>query len=212
MDGSGKSTLADTIRRHLEQGGEPVEPAWIGLASDGRLLDRLAMPLKRVLRPARSTADPAAALDPSARRAAAPTAAGAAGRTGVVARGWIVVAGLTARGLRRAGRRRRAGATVLCDRWLTDALVDLELRYGRHRAAEALLARLAPRVDLALLLTVEAETAGRRKPGDRAPAVLERMKRLYARNGARTGATVLDGRRGADVVSREALALVDALR
>jgi len=39
------------------------------------------------------------------------------------------------------------------------------LRYGRHRAAKALLVALARRPDLALLLTVDAETAALRKPG-----------------------------------------------
>lgn len=209
MDGSGKSTLADTVRAHLEQRGEPVELAWVRVASEGDLLSRVAGPVKRLLGRAGSTADPVAAGDTEAGATRAPGPQ----RSGPVAWTWVLlVAALTARGLRRAGRRRRAGATVMCDRWVTDALVDLELRYGRHRAADALVRALAPRPDLAVLLAVDADTAARRKPGDQAPAVLVRMERLYGEKAARAGATVLDGRRPPDDVAREALALVGRLR
>lgn len=209
MDGSGKSTLADTVRTHLEERGRPVELAWVRVASQGDALDRLAGLVKRLLRREGSTADPVAAGDLQAGGGgAAPPP-----RSGLVAWGWILlVAAFTGRGLRRAGRRRRAGATVMCDRWVTDALVDLELRYGRHRAADALVRALAPRADLAVLLEVDAGTAGARKPGDQAPAVLRRMEALYGEKARTSGATVLDARRAPGEVAREALALVDGLR
>lgn len=213
MDGSGKSTLADTVIEHLEGAGQPVELAWVRVASEGQVLERVATPVKRLLRREGSTADPVAAADRLEREAVQGQPTEEGGRTGAVAWAWVlVVAAFTARGLRRANRRRCAGATVMCDRWLTDALVDLELRYGRHRAAEALLRRLAPRADLALLLTVDAETAAGRKPGDQSPAVLARMEDLYAEKGARTNVTILDARRPPDAVAQEAIALVDGLR
>jgi thymidylate kinase len=68
---------------------------------------------------------------------------------------------------------------VVCDRWVTDSLVDLRLRYGSHRAAALALSAAVPRPDLGLLLSLDAETAARRHPGDQDPAVLRRAVGLY---------------------------------
>src|SRR5438128_2396999 len=93
----------------------------------------------------------------------------------------LISCGLTSRGI-----------AVVCDRWTCDALVDLELRYGRHRLAEWLLRRATPPADVELVLEIDAETAARRKPGDQPPAVLDRMPALYEQAARSTGARRID--------------------
>jgi hypothetical protein len=90
-----------------------------------------------------------------------------------------VVAAVNARSSRRSARLAQAGVVVVCDRWLTDALVDLELRYGHHRLAAWILRRSTPRADVAILLEIDSATSHARKPGDHALPVLERMAGLY---------------------------------
>jgi hypothetical protein len=101
----------------------------------------------------------------------------------------------------------------VCDRWLVDALVDVEILYGRHRLAEWVLRRATPRADLAVLLETDPATAARRKPGDQSEGVLERMAVRYgavanelgfppAGEAPRAGKVRIDARGGqADVVA-----------
>lgn len=209
MDGAGKSTVAEAIERYLAEAGWPAELAWARLGSEGRLLDRLAWPVKRLLRRKGTTADPIAAGGPTVAKHQERRAA--AGRRGLVTWAWIVaVALINAQSYRRAAKRRRDGISVVCDRWATDAVVDLELRYGRHRLAEAIVRRLPPHPDLLVLLEVDADTALQRKPGDQAERVLAGMERLYA---ARTadGVVRVDARCPADEVRRVVLGLVESL-
>ena len=56
----------------------------------------------------------------------------------------------------------RSGTAVIADRWLTDSLVDLELRYPRHAVAERVLRGLAPSADVDILLEIDAATSARR--------------------------------------------------
>jgi len=93
---------------------------------------------------------------------------------------------------------------VVCDRWTTDALVDLRLRYGRHRLAEWLLKRGIPAADLALYLEVDAATAAARKPGDQPLAVLEAMAGLYGLHVAGRNVTRIDARAERAVVVEQA--------
>lgn len=185
MDGSGKSTAALELVARLDEQGRPAIVSWSRLAADSEVLDLIAAPVRRVLRREGRTAAPEATAafegdvgDAGGDRAEAASRSGAGG---VVEAVWVsVVAAINARSCRRAARHARHGMVVVCDRWLVDALVDLDVRYGRHRAAEWILRRATPRADLAVLLDIDAETSERRKPGDQAPAVLERMAVRYA--------------------------------
>ena len=180
MDGAGKSTAAETLLARLAAAGVPAEMSWARLGSESRLLDGLATPVKRLLRREGTTADPVAAGGPDVGKVQDERES--AGRRRLVSWVWIaIVAWANARSYRDSAAGRRRGVTVVCDRWATDALVDLDLRYGRHALAEAILRRLPPRPDLAILLEIDAESAHARKPGDQAVHVLEGMQQRYAR-------------------------------
>jgi thymidylate kinase len=211
MDGSGKSTLAEALRGHLEARGHPAEYTWARLASDRHILDRIAPPIKRLLGRTGTVGDPVAASGLEAiDRVQDPREA--SGRRTMVSWVWILlVATLTARTHRRATRRRHDGFSVVCDRWVTDALVDLQIRYGRHGLAEAVLRALVPHPDVAILLQIAPETAARRKPGDQAPWALQRMHGLYAERAREDGLRLVDGERPLDEVVREAAGLLDRL-
>jgi thymidylate kinase len=208
IDGSGKTTLAAAIADHLESRGVAATPAWARLASESRLLDRLAVPVKGIVGGRGSVADPEAAESPNLR--AAP-AAPVGQRGGVTGRAWVtIVALVNARSLRAIARARRQGGWLVSDRWLIDSLVDLRVRYGRHPIAESILARAVPRADLSLVLEIDAATAERRKPGDQSRRVLADMSSLYAEV-ARGELVRIDARHPRGDVEREALAHVDAL-
>jgi thymidylate kinase len=190
MDGSGKSTAALELVARLEERGRPAVISWSRLAAESELLDLIAAPVRRVLRRSRPTAaaEATAGLEGLTRGDASAASNGApssdepsGGGGGPVKSVWVaIVAAVNARSSRRSARLARDGVIVVCDRWLVDALVDLELRYGHHRAASWILRRATPHADLAVLLEIDAATSIARKPGDHAPAVLERMAGLYA--------------------------------
>ena len=196
MDGSGKSTAALELVARVEERGRPAVISWSRLAAESELLDLIAAPVRRVLRRSRPTASSEATAglegltrgDASAAPSGTSSAAEPIGRGGAVESVWVaIVAAVNARSSRRSARLARDGVVVVCDRWLVDALVDLELRYGHHRAASWILRRATPRADLAVLLEIDAATSIARKPGDHAPPVLERMAGLYADAAAAVG-------------------------
>jgi len=192
MDGSGKSTAAEVIRGELEARGVPAEIAWARLGMKGALPDRLAETVRTLLRRRGSIADPVASGGPGVREVRDPREA--AGRRRFVSWAWILIVALVSvRSEWRAAALRRQGRTVICDRWTTDAMVDLEVRYGRHRAAERTLSALTPRPDLELLIQIDSLTAARRKPGDQAERVLRAMEAGYKRLVSRPGLTAVDG-------------------
>lgn len=196
MDGAGKSSAAAAVSRHLREAGFPVHHRWHRIGEMDQLA-RVAGPVKRLLRPRRPVAG---SLVHGRRRAHGP-----------VAWAWVAVVALeTARAYALSAGMTRAGLGVICDRWTTDSLVDLEIRYGRHRLAEWLLRAAAPRVDVEILFEVDAATAAARKPDDQPRAVLDRMQELYARAARRTRARRIDATRPLDEVIAEVLAAVDA--
>ena len=169
MDGAGKSTAALDLCEAFTASGRPAVVWWTRLAGDLRVLDAAARMFRRLLRRA------------PAGRGGASTSDAAPPEAGVVDRVWVVaVAASSVLAAWRAARLRRRGLTVVCDRWLVDALVDLRVRYGHHPVAEAVLRRGFPAADMAALLTVDAVTAAARKPGDQTAATLEAMEALYA--------------------------------
>lgn len=178
MDGAGKSTAARTAHASLLAAGLPASLSW------GRFVDtetdvliRLARPVKRLLgdRQAR-VADHVAAGGAAAEHLEAPPSA----RRSILGWGWVaVVAAVNARGYRRVAGATRNGHHLVCDRWLPDSLVDLELRYGRHSLGALILRRAIPRADLNLLLEIDAATAAQRNPGDQSERILRAMERAY---------------------------------
>lgn len=211
MDGAGKSSATEAIERHLRAAGVDAAIAWYRIGEEAEQLNRIALPVKRLLRRSVTIADPIASRSPTETvKRQDPRVA--QGRLGPVAWTWIlIVVAIGVRSYRRTCRLAQAGAAVVCDRWACDSLVDLEVRYGRHRAAAWLLRAAVPRPDVAFLLSIDAETAARRKPGDQALSVLQRMQSLYERAGAELGLTRVDATRPHDAVLADVVARVDAL-
>lgn len=208
MDGAGKSTLTFAIRRHLEARGLPVRDEIVRIGRHTATLDRIARPVKKVLRREGPIADQVAAGDEEAK--ASGRAPDEAPRRGI---GWlwtVVVAIENALACRRIVRGLRS-ESIVTDRWLVDHLVDFELRYGRHPLAGRILRAGVPRADLAFLLDIDAETSLKRKPDDQPPAVLARMERGYAALAPELGLIPVDSRRPRREVEAVVIALVDSL-
>jgi thymidylate kinase len=217
MDGSGKSTATTAIKARLEAASLPAEIVWGRLGGERELLRKISGPVKRVLRQRGTIADPVAVLGASAKESAPDPSPEGRGGGSVPRRlmtwGWIlVVAAVRVRTCRQIAGRRRQGICLVCDRWLADALIDLELRYrGKYRVAERLLRLGIPRPDLAILLEVDAATAARRKPGDQAERLLSKMEGMFAETGRSCGLVPVDARRPQEAVREELERLVDGL-
>lgn len=214
MDGAGKSTTALELAAVFEEQDRPAVILWTRLAGDPRLLDLVARPVRWLLGRGTGVTSSHADLPPQ-------PVAGATGGDQVVPRPgraravdavWVTFVALeTVRGSWRAFGLRRRGLSVICDRWAADALVDLRLRYGRHRVAEWLLTHGIPRPDLVLYLEVDADTAAARKPGDQPLAVLAAMADLYARSVGGRDVVSIDARAERTVVLDRARAALHAV-
>jgi len=210
MDGAGKSSAAEAISLRLAERNVAAEVSWARLGNRSRVLDRIAGPVKRLLKREGTVADPVAAGGPAITKVR--NSREATRRTLV---GWtwvLIVTAVNARDGRRAARVRNDGTAVICDRWTADALVDLHVRYGRHRAAEALIRRALPRPDLAVLLEIDPETSRQRKPEDQADRVLAEMVGHYAELAGRLDLLRIDARRPMSEVTRRLQAAVDELQ
>ncbi|MGH2838072.1 MAG: hypothetical protein ACRDJY_06965, partial [Thermoleophilaceae bacterium] len=208
MDGAGKSTFTAAVRAHLEAKGLPVRDEIVRIGRRGDTLDKIAMPVKKILRREGSTADPVAAGDEAAKESG--RAPDEAPRRGI---GWVwsvVVAAENALACRRVARARRE-TNVVTDRWLTDHLVDFELRYGRHPLGTRILRAGVPRADLAVFLEIDAATSAARKPGDQAPSVTARMEERYGAVATELGLVRIDGRAPRAHVEAAVLSLVDSV-
>jgi thymidylate kinase len=209
MDGAGKSTTAIEVERRLRAAGLDARIEWQRLGEQSEALDRIAGPVKRLLKPSSTVAEPLASGRPE--RAVAANMQRTHRRDPVAWAWTVVVTALTVRQYLRAAAPTRSGAAVVCDRWACDSIVDLEVRYGRHAAAEWLLRAAVPRPDLELLLEIDVETSMRRKPEDQAEAVLSRMQSLYDRAAGMLGVRRVDARRRIDEVLADVDALVDGV-
>jgi len=208
MDGSGKSTTAEALRAGLEQSGRPVTKVWGRFAGDIEVLDPVASAVKAVLGSRPSIGGPVSARE---QERAGPRTADQ-GRRGPVAWTWVAfIAVVRARRLHRATRPRRHAVAVVCDRWLPDAVVDMELRYGRHRTAELLMSLVAARPDLAILLDIDHATAYERNPEDQARWVLEDMERRYSEAAGRWEMVPIDARQAPDKVVDQAWTLTESI-
>ena len=208
MDGAGKSTFTAAVCAHLTARGLPVRDEIVRIGRRGATLDRIAVPVKKILRREGTVADPVAAGDEAAKASGKPPEE--APRRGI---GWVwtvVVAVENALAARRIARGRRR-ANIVTDRWLVDYLVDFELRYGRHPLGAWILRTVIPRPDLGFLLQIDAATSAERKPGDQAPAVLDRMERRYGELAPALGLIHVDGRAPRAQVESVVVALVDSV-
>jgi len=189
MDGSGKSTAGEVARAELEARGRLAELAWARPAAESHLLDRLSRPAKSLVRRRRSIAD----------RLAAGGSVEAAADGGPAARASTQAPGTP-----------RPPASLLATpvdaAWV--ALVGLLAVRAHRRAARR--RRTGMSVVCDPWRTIDAVTAGRRKPGDQAQVVLERMEHHYVAAAARTGAQVVDARRLPAEIAADIRTLVDA--
>jgi thymidylate kinase len=208
MDGAGKSTLTAAVRAHLEASGLPARDEIVRIGRDTATLDRIAVPVKKVLRREDPIADRLAAGD--AGHEVDDRAPDLAPRRGVAWAWAAIVAVQNTLYCRRIARGRRR-ESIVADRWLPDHLIDFELRYGRHRLADRILRAGVPRPDLAFLLEIDAETSAARKPGDQVPSVLARMAERYPVLAAEFGLIAVDGTAPREEVEPVVLALVDSL-
>lgn len=206
IDGAGKSTQLALLRDELERRGRRPEILWHRPGYSPRL-DRGRALLRR-LRPS--------AL-PGADRPEARAATFA--RPGV-SRAWMLAA--CADTLLEYGAlvrlRLARGRDVLCDRYLLDARLDLELRFP-GRAGEvarlfAALERLCPRPDLELLLSIPVDEMRRRnrqapEPFPDPPQIREARHRAYRELAASGQLGVIDASDDIGSVFAAVLAEVD---
>jgi thymidylate kinase len=206
IDGAGKSTLAMLMARDLDRVGLPAKIIWTRPGMRLGLVGRLGGAAKRLFGQDSSTGlerigrgEPAGSL---------------ASRRGPLGWAWSMLVALSfvrdARGQHRRGR-----GILIYDRHLLDALVTLDVVYeGVHlRLQRALVSRLLPKADLTLLLTIPAQAALARKPGDMfVQAVLERQSDRYsALRSEVPGLHELDATRPAEELAAEAFRLVAAI-
>lgn len=197
LDGSGKSSQALALRTVLQDLGRDVAVQWTRLSASP-LLDVVALPVKRVLRSVRGTAAPS--------RLPGPAVSPGSARGSALDWGWgAVLAGVDGLERRRAvGVHLRQGRAVLCDRWVLDSLVQLQVDYGRAGPLpRGLLTALAPAPLAAFLLDVDAVEAHRRKPEQYDALQLAAQADSYRRAAAELGVTVLDGTRSREQVTEQ---------
>lgn len=198
LDGAGKSTLTEGLVQALDALDVPHVVLWHRL-SYGRALVLLAAPVKAVLRLARRSHPPTAAIP--APIDSAPSGGG---------RVWPLVVTLvhaaTAGPVTRWHLRR--GRVVVRDRYVLDAAVHLADRYGEAaplRAHLPLLRAALPRPALAWFLDVPAEEAHRRKPEQFSVARLAGQRELYLRTAPALGVRVEDGTRAVEHLRQDAV-------
>jgi thymidylate kinase len=207
MDGAGKSTFTRATTEHLRATGHPARDEIVRIGRHTASLDRIAGPVKRVLRREGPIADHLAAGDAGDGDGRAPDLEP---RRGVA---WLwasIVAVQNALYCRRIVRG-LSRESVVTDRWIADHLIDFELRYGRHRLADRILRAGVPDADLAFLLEIDAPTSLERKPGDQVPAVLARMEQRYPVLAREFGLIAVDATAPREEVEQIILALVDSV-
>ena len=206
IDCAGKSTQLDCLEQALTERGHSVRRVWFR-PGYSPLMDNL----RAALRKARPGSLPSASA-PKAR-------AQAFSRPGV-SQAWVAMAVVDTL-MNLAGHVRwlsLRGETVLCDRYIEDALVDLSLRFpglvepeGRLRKA---LVSACPKPDMAFLLSLSQEEVARRaaikaEPFEDAPEVRRARYKTYMQLAKAGHFRVIDAEAPIDDVTRS---LLDALR
>lgn len=206
IDCSGKSTQIERLIAGLEARGHRTRRFWFR-PGYSREMDTLRSVVRR-LRPG--------AIPPPGKSSAREQTFARPG----VARAWMTMA-LADSMLQYALKLRAlltAGFTVVCDRYVYDARLDLQLRFPDQTQTFALPLDLvewsAPRPDLALLLTLpRAEMLRRmalkREPFPDAPALRDRRYAAYERLAAVGPVTAIDAARPIDVVAADVMSHVE---
>jgi thymidylate kinase len=209
LDGSGKSTQAQALRDSLAASGVSAVVEWTRLAAQPAL-DRIAAPVKALLRRGRSApthleSPTPATAHPTSGAATAGVRRPAGGRRGPVGAIWpVVVAGVDAAAKRSSTALHvRQDRVVIRDRYTLDSAVQLEDAYGGSAAGGLLLRRLAPPPVAAFLLDLPGAVTHQRKPEQFTPEMLEAQAGRYRQEARRLGVTVLDGTRSAEELAEQ---------
>jgi thymidylate kinase len=156
VDGAGKSSLIAAIVDKFAQHGVPVQVVWFRPGMGMGWAERPVRYAKRLLR---QRSEPAMRDVDGAHRLPS--------RRGVLGFAWCLVVTVTY--LRHVRTQLRTPTpTIICDRYLLDAVVTLRVFYGDSltRLPIFLVRHLLPPADLTLYLRVPVEVALSRKPGD----------------------------------------------
>jgi thymidylate kinase len=156
VDGAGKSSLIAAIADRFAERGVPVQVVWFRPGMGMGWVERPVRGAKRVLG---QRQEPAMRDVDGARQVPS--------RKGVLGFVWCLLVTLTY--LRHVRAQLRTTApTIICDRYVLDAVVTLRVFYGDSiaRLPIFLVRHLLPPADLTLYLTVPVELALSRKPGD----------------------------------------------
>ncbi len=200
IDCSGKSTQLDLLRERFTEKGMEARLFWFrpGYSAELDLLRAWVRRVRPGLLP-RTTADEREARDAVFKKPA-------------VRRGWAAMAlgDIWLQYVVKLRAQDLLGRIVLCDRYLFDARLDLELRFpDLARTLERIfstLERMAPRPDHAFLLMLPYEEMMRRMDAKKEPFPdPEDLRRArfdrYLVAGARRGITVIDANRDRESVA-----------
>lgn len=206
IDCAGKSTQLDRLEGELTERGHEVRRVWFR-PGYSLLMDSARATVRR----ARPTSLP---------RASAPEARVRAFSRPGVSQAWVAMA--VADTLLNLGAHVRwlslRGATVLCDRYVEDAMVDLTLRFpslvSTHGRLRRALVAACPTPDAAFLLTLSREEVAVRaaikaEPFEDPPDVRAARYEAYMRLAAEGRFSIIDAEQPVEAVTR---ALLDALR
>jgi thymidylate kinase len=207
VDLAGKTTQLDALSRWLAETGTPATLLWHRPGySQG--LDMLRAGIRRL----RPSALPRA-TNPEARARVFERRSVRVAWTAAACADTALQYGLRARSLRQAGR------VVLCDRYLEDAILDLDLRFGGALASASanVLRRVCPVPDAAFLLMVpwlEVERRSRIKlePFPDATALRRARHNAYARLAKEGRFIVIDAARPIDDVQHDLRAHIGRVR
>ena len=206
IDCAGKSTQLDRLQAALTERGHDVRRVWFR-PGYSPLMDSMRARVRRV-RPS------------SMPRSTAPKARARAFSRPGVSQAWVAMAIVDT--IINLGAHVRwlslRGATVLCDRYIEDAILDLTLRFPDLVAADGKLRRTlvaaCPTPDAAFLLQLSREEVARRaaiknEPFEDAPEVRATRYDAYMRLAKEGRFSVIDAAQPIEAVTR---ALLDALR
>jgi len=207
IDGSGKSLQARALAETLERLGYPAAVTWAPLANEA-WLDRLARPIKRVLRVVPWLRPPTGVEGPGRREAASNPGRILRQRSRGLTSAWATIVAV-ANGWslgRDVLRHAWAGRVVVADRYHLDSTVRMRFLYDEHREfrlQRLIVAVLSPAPGYAFFLDVEPATSLARKDDGWSQEELAIQARVYREEHTRFDAERVDGERRSDELCSE---------